>query len=171
MPAHPKVLGDVADSRPFDFRARVMPAETCARRVCVRVIAIARFGGEVDPADKGHAIVDDDRLLVVTVHRPFLWIQSALGPSAPDELVAHVPHISSRWTEEWEWRTGPGENPHVDTFCELGKQIAKHNLLTLAYECEIRREVPPRQMNVRTRLPQFLGDDRQSLTAIDEDID
>jgi hypothetical protein len=54
---------------------------------------------------------------------------------------------------------------------ELGKQIAKHNLLTLAYECEVRREVPPGQVNMGTRLPEFSGHDRQRLAAVDQDLD
>src|SRR5689334_2184389 len=54
---------------------------------------------------------------------------------------------------------------------KLGEQVAKHNLLALPYECEVRREVPPAQMNMRTRLLKLSGDDRQRLAAVNEDLD
>ena len=78
MPAHAEVVADVAHRGSFDARAGVVPADTHARGMVVRVVAVAGFGGEVDATDEGDPIVDDDRLLVMAVHRPFLGVQRAL---------------------------------------------------------------------------------------------
>jgi len=55
----------------------VVPAEGGARRVVLRVAAIAGEGGPVDPADERDSVVDDNRLLVVAVERPLTRVECA----------------------------------------------------------------------------------------------
>ena len=59
------------------------------RRMPIGVEAITRLRGEIDPADERHTIIDDDRLLVMAVHRPFLRIKCALDlrPSAQSSRI------------------------------------------------------------------------------------
>ena len=138
VPTHPKMLGDVSDSRPFDFRARVVPPETCARRMFVGVVAVAAFRREIDPSDERHAIVDHDRLLVVTVERAFLRVEAALDARVSDELVTHLPNVASRRAKERKRRSGPDEHTHVDAFGNFGEKVPKHDQLAVAYEREVR---------------------------------
>ena len=56
------MLGDIADRGAFDAGAGVVPTDIGARRVGVRVVAVARLGGQIDAADKRDAVVDHDRL-------------------------------------------------------------------------------------------------------------
>ena len=78
VPAHLEVFGDVGDGGAEDSGAGVVPAHLGAGRVLVGVVAVAGFRGEIDTADKGDAVVDHDRLLVVAVQRSFLGVQGAL---------------------------------------------------------------------------------------------
>ena len=47
-----------------------------------QVVPVAGLVREVDPADEGDPVVDDDRLLVVAVNRPLARIELALDPRA-----------------------------------------------------------------------------------------
>ncbi len=78
LPASAEVLCDVLDGRPFDPCARVVPTYGCARGMFRGVVAVAGLGGQVDAADEGDAVVDDDCLLVMAVQGPLLRIQCAL---------------------------------------------------------------------------------------------
>ena len=80
MPAHAEVLGDVGDRRALDPSADVVPADSRPRNVLARVVAVARLRRQIDSADESNAVVDHDRLLVVTVKRPFLRVEPAVDP-------------------------------------------------------------------------------------------
>ena len=54
-----------------------MPADRAAGRVIAGVEPIAGLRREVDSADEGDAIIDHDRLLMVTVQRAFLRVEAA----------------------------------------------------------------------------------------------
>ena len=80
VPAQPKVIGNVV--RPPDPRgARTRRATPTPARAgwWLRVVAVAGLRREVDAADEGDAVVDDDRLLVMAVHRPLARVRGALN--------------------------------------------------------------------------------------------
>ena len=165
------MLSHVGDRRPLDARAGVVPADVRARRVVVPVEAVARLGGEVDPADERDAVVDDDRLLVVAMHRPLLRVERALDLRLAHEAIAHLPHVLARGTEERQRCACPHQHANVDALRQLGEQVAEHDRLALPLEREVGREVPARQVDVRLRGAQRLRDRRQRLRAVDEDLD
>jgi hypothetical protein len=173
MPPHAEVLGDIADCGALDLRASVVPAyaQIWAVRMVVRVVAIAGFRGEINPAYEGDAIVDHDRLFVVAVERSFLRVEAALNFCVSDELVTDLPYVASRGTKERQRRSGPDEYAHVQALGELLEQVVKHDLLTVAYECEVRCEVPACQVDMRAGSLQLRRDDRQSMRAVDQDVD
>jgi hypothetical protein len=53
-----------------------------------RVEAVACQRGEVETADIGDAVVDDNELLVVAVHRALARVELHVDARAPRELVA-----------------------------------------------------------------------------------
>jgi len=138
VPAHAEVLGDIADRRAVDQRASVVPADGCSRWMLAAVVAVAGFRRGIEPADESDVIIDHDRLFVVAVQRSFLRVQGALDSRVSGELVAHLAYVASRWAKERQRRSGPGEYAHVHALGELGEEVAKHDLLTIAYECEVR---------------------------------
>ena len=73
-----KCSADVGDARAPRCARRRRASRRRRARMVVPVETVARFGGEVDPADERDAVVDDDRLLVVAVHRPLLRVERAL---------------------------------------------------------------------------------------------
>ena len=100
-----------------------MPAELRPRRMVASVAAVAAEARQVDAADERHSIVDDDRLLVMAMKRPFARVQSAGDRPRPPELVAHAADGSARWPEDGNRRTRPEEHAHVDAPCRLGQKI------------------------------------------------
>ncbi len=84
------MLRNVVDSGAFDPCRSVVPADRSAGGVVVRVEPVAGFGCQVDAADEGDAVVDDDRLFVMAVHRPLLRIEGALDlVSDRSDALAH----------------------------------------------------------------------------------
>ena len=67
-----------------------MPTEASARRVARSVETVAGEVGEVDATDECQLVVDDDELLVVTVHRALVRVQRA------DDLVAGAERFADR---------------------------------------------------------------------------
>ena len=165
------MLADVGDHGPLHPRAGVVPADVRARRVVVPVETVARLGGEVDPADERDAVVDDDRLLVVAMHRPLLRVERALDLRVADEAIAHLPHVLARRAEERQGCARPHQHANVDALRQLTEQVAEHDWLALALERKVGREVPPGQVDVRLGGAQCLRDRRQCLRAVDEDLD
>ena len=87
-----------------------LPWARC-RGVSIRVAAVE---GEVDPADEGDAVVDDDRLLVVRVECADARVRLALDGRLGAELLAHQPDVRTRGPEEADGRTTPEENADID---------------------------------------------------------
>lgn len=170
MPAHPEVLGNISDRGAFESRAGIVPAHARTRRMPIGVEAITRLRGEVDPADERHAVIDDDRLLVMAMHRPLFRIERALDLGGCGQLLSNPPHLTSGGTEERKGSTGPDQHPDLDAFGQFREEIPKDYVLAVALECEIRRKVPARQMNVRARSSELLRDRRQGLLAVDENV-
>ena len=134
------------------------------------VVPVSRLRGQVDAADECHLVVDHDGLLVVTVQRPFLGIERALDPGVCGQLPLHVAHLAARRPEQWERRACPGEHSHVDPFGELGEQVSQDGQAAVTLEGDARREVPAREMDVRSRLPELAGDARERCRAVDQDL-
>ena len=78
LPSEREVRGNVRHRRPGDARRHVVPADRAPGLMARSIPAIAIEGGEVDAPDVRDPVVDHDRLLVVTVHRPLARIQGAL---------------------------------------------------------------------------------------------
>jgi hypothetical protein len=53
----------------------------------------------------------------------------------------------------------------------LREEVAKHDLLPVAYECEVRCEVPACQVDMRAGSFQLRRDGGQSMRAIDQNVD
>src|SRR5947207_2810475 len=79
-PAESEVLGDVGDHPPADESGGVVPAERRPPIVRARVVAVAAVARQVDAAHARDAVVHDDELLVVAVHRPLLRVERNLDP-------------------------------------------------------------------------------------------
>ena len=171
VPPHPEVLGNVADRRPFDPGRRVVPPHRGAGRMLAQVVPVAGLVREVDPADEGDPVVDDDRLLVVAVKRPLARIELALDPRALCELVSHALDLAPGRAEERERSACPDEDPDVESLGQLREQIAKDKRGSLAHERKVGREVPAGDVHVRARCLQRIGDRRQRFGSVDEDLD
>ena len=145
-PPQPEVLGDVGDHRPLEPNARVVPPQPPSRRMVAPVEAVAGERRQIDPADVRDAIVDEDELLVVAVHRTLLRVQLHLDAGAVDELVAHLPHLAAIGMEERQRRARPREHAHRNPFRHLTEQCGQRRP-AVAQE-ETRREEPARKMDV-----------------------
>ena len=69
-----------------------MPAETVPVRMMRMIEAVAAELGQIDAADKGDLVIDDDDLLVVAVDRVLAGVQSALDSGAICEPVPDSAH-------------------------------------------------------------------------------
>ena len=136
-----------------------------------QVVPVAVLVREVDPADEGDPIVDDDRLLVVAVKWPFARIELALDPRALCELVSHSLDLAPGRAEERERSAGPDEDPDVESLGQLREQIAKDERGSLPHERKVGREVPAGDVHVRARRLQRIGDRGQRVRSVDEDLD
>jgi hypothetical protein len=108
---------------------------------------------------------------VVAVHRSFPRVEAALNLGVSDELVTDLPDVASRRTKERQRRSGPDEYTHVQALGELREEVAKYDPLTVAYECEVRCEVPACQVDMRAGSFQLRRDGRQGMRAVDQDVD
>ena len=169
-PTHPKVLGHVRDDGPPSRTLRSCQP-TCARATCwLESKRSPLSSGQVDPADEGEAIVDDDRLLVVAVQGTLVRVERAGDAGAVAQAVSHLPHHRSRRPEERQGGSRPGEHAHIDAGRELSEQVAQDQRVVAAREWEVGGEVPPGEVDVRRRRREFLGDVRKSFGAVDEHV-
>src|SRR5204863_4921874 len=125
LPAKAEVLGHVADRRPFEAASGVVPPEPFTSRVIAPVEAAPRVVGQVDPADEGDSVVDDDELFVMAVHRALPRVQRAADARAACECVAKLPALCSIRVEERKWRAGPAEHADVDTLRKAPEELAE----------------------------------------------
>lgn len=170
MPTHVEVLSHIRDGGTLEASARVVPADARTKRMPVRVIAITRLRREVDPTDERHAVIYNDRLFVMAVHRALVRVECALDLRMSGEIVADFPHLTSRGTEERQRSAGPDQHTDIETLGEIGKKVPKGDFVAGALESEAGRKVPSRQVNVRARLPKLLGDRRKGFLAVDQNL-
>jgi hypothetical protein len=95
-----EVLRYVRRRQPVYHGGRLVPSQLGARRMGGRVEPVTRIEGEIDPSDKGQPVVDDDRLLVVAVHRTLFAVELAANPGPAPQLIAHRTHLPARRPEE-----------------------------------------------------------------------
>ena len=68
-------------------------------------------------------------------------------------------------------RAGPHEHAHVDALGQLGQQRAGDDRRLAADELEVRGEVPARDVDEIARVLHGLGDLRQRVRAVDQDLE
>ena len=148
-----------------------MPADRRPRRVIARVVAVAGLGGEIDAADERHPVVDHDRLLVMAVHRPLVRVEAALNLRSRDQAIPHLPYRVPGRAEQRQRCPGPHEHSHLDALGKFGQQVPHHRRDSFADEGEVRREIPPCDMNMRPSLLEFSCNPRQRLRPVDQHFD
>ena len=164
------MLRNISYGGAFEARARIVPAHARARRMPIGVEAITRLRGEIDPADERHAVIDDNRLFVMAVHRPFVRIKCALDLRPSTQLLPNPPHVAPRGTEERKGSAGPDQHADIEALGQFREQIPKDYVLAVALERKVRSKVPPRQMNVRAGSSEFFRDRRKGLLTVDENV-
>ena len=107
LPTHREVVGHVTHGRAGDPGGHVVPAGGPSRRMFLPIPAVAVETGQVDATHECDSVVDDDRLLVMTVQRALARIERALDPGAGDELIANLPHVAAPGPEDRERRPRP----------------------------------------------------------------
>lgn len=122
-PAEEEVRRDLRHERALQAHAGVVPAERVARRMVAVVEPLAPERREVDPTDEGDPIVDDDELLVMTVHRSLVRVEGHRDARAANQLVAHAPHLSPIGMEERQRCAGPREHANVDPLRGVGEKL------------------------------------------------
>ena len=138
----------VRDGGSLDAGGSVMPAELRPCRMLAPVAAIAAEARQVDTTDKRHSIVDDDRLLVMAVKRPFAGVEGACDRPRPLEVVAHLSDGSAGRPEDGQWCTRPQEDAHVGAPCHLGQQVPQDDRRPGVAQHEVRGHEPSGQMDV-----------------------
>jgi hypothetical protein len=113
LPPKAEVGGDVCDGGAAETGRDVMPADLRPSGMRSRVEAVTVLGSEVHPTDKRNAVVDDDRLLVVTVERPLEAVERTANARLL-QLAGHLAYVAPRGAEERDRRAGPQENAHLD---------------------------------------------------------
>lgn len=104
-PTLEEVGADVGDSGTAQAGGCVVPSEPPMHGMSALIEAISTEGGEIDAADEGDLVVDDDELLVMAVQRTLLGVQGAahlrrrLASSMPSP-TAPSRRSSKRFIEE-----------------------------------------------------------------------
>ena len=164
------MLRDVGDCGALDAHRDVVPADDTSRRVILAVVGIPSVEREVDASDEGDAVVDHDRLLVMAVHEADAGVELAVDPVSQVEPLDHLPHFSSRRTEDRDRSAAPDQHAHVDPVGELGEQVSHDRGIVATRELELRREEAAGEMDVRLRSRQLFGDHRQERGPVDENL-
>jgi hypothetical protein len=158
----------VCDDRAFQAHAGVVPPEPAARRVVAVIEPVPRERREVDAANERDAVVDDDELLVMAVHRSFSRVELHLDPRALRELVAHRPHLATVGVEERQRGSGPGEHADVTAPGHVCEQVLQRR--PAVAHAEVGREEPPCNVDMRLRGRDGLDHPRQRLGSVDEEL-
>jgi hypothetical protein len=169
VPAQADVLGDVGDDRPLQPDARVVPPDPAAGVVTPPIEPVAGEGREIEPPDVCDAVVDENELLMVAVHRPFLRVERDLDPRPVHEPVAHRAHLAAVGVEERKRRARPRDDAHGDALRRLSEQPGERRAAVA--EPQSRREVPAREMDVGARGLHVGSDARERRRPVHEQLD
>ena len=170
-PAEREVILDVGERGSAQARADVVPAEPAPRRMVARVEPVAGVVGHVDAADERDFAVDDHRLFVMAVERVLARIDLAADPRAADQVVDALAHLLARRVKRRHRRARPHEHPDVDPLGRLGQQLAEHPRPLAPDELEVRRDVPPGDVDVVPGVLDRVRDRRERLRAVDEHVE
>src|SRR5436190_3107040 len=166
LPAEREVRGDVRRRRAFDPCRCVMPADSSGRQVCRRVEAVAAEVRQVEPADERDPPVEDHELLVVAVHRSLPVVESARDSRPTYEPLPQRARLRARRMEKRQRCSRPHEYADVGVARLLREQLAQGR----ASHSEVGREVPAGEPDRRARAANRVGDRRDHLAPVDEDI-
>ena len=107
----------------------------------------------------------------MAVHRPLLRIEQALDLCVPRQLFLHRAHVAARGAEQGERRARPDEHANVHPLGQLGEKVPQDERRAVPAQREAGCEEPARDVHVGTSLLQRVRDRRQSLSAIDQNLD
>ena len=170
-PAPREVVVHVGHRGSAQPRADVVPAQAPPGLVRARVEAVAGVVGEVDAVDEGQLSVDGDRLLVVAVEGVLARVHLAADARAARERPHGLADLRATRVEGRHGRPGPHEDAHVDALGQLGQQRPGDDRRLALDELEVRREVPTGDVDEVARVLHGLGDLRQRVRAVDEDLE
>ena len=153
-PAHREVRRDVAHRRSAENAGHVMPAQAAASRVPRLIEAVAGEIGQVDPADERDLVIDDHQLLMVTMQRTFMRIQSTNHRASSAELVSNAPHCAPGNRIEGQGRAGPQEHANRDARRHLSEQVVQDRRMVAPRQRELRRHAPTREVHALASRPQ-----------------
>lgn len=148
-----------------------MPTDLAASRMSAAVKTVARLVGEVDPTDERDPVVNDDRLLVVAMQWTFFRIQGAADLRSSTQLLAHRPHSAAGRPKQRQRRARPHQHTHLNPFGELGQHVTQNAYLARPRQREVSGKKPASDMDMRLRTFQLLRDPRQSVSAVDENLE
>ena len=112
FPPKSEVFGDVLYHRAFKANRNIVPPVAAASWMINPIPTIALEAGQVDAADEGDPVIDDDRLLVMAMHRAFARVKGTFDATPGLELIADLADIASPGTEHRHWSAGPDQDPH-----------------------------------------------------------
>ena len=102
----------------------VVPPDPVTRRVLARIETVAPKVRVVEPTHKGDLVVDDEDLLVVSMQWALMVIQQAMDACTSHEFVAGAFDVDAPDGRPRDQRTGPKQNPNIDSSGEFGQQFA-----------------------------------------------
>ena len=161
---------DIAHCRSAQRGRDIVPADAPPRRMSGAVAPIARKVGQVDPAHECHLVVDDHELLVMTMERALVRVESAHDVVVLAELLPDPSHDTPRYRIERQRGAAPQEHPHPRVRGGLGEQVAKQGRSISVGQGEPRRDVPARQVHMRTGPCDRRGHPCERVLAIDEHL-
>jgi hypothetical protein len=170
-PAEREVILDVGEGGAAQACADVMPAEPAPGRMVARVEPVAGVVGHVDAADERDFAVDDHRFLMMAVERVLARIDLTADPRATDQVVDALSHLLARGVKRRHRRARPHEHLDVDPLGRLGQQLAEYPRPLAPDELEVRRDVPPGDVDVVAGVLDRVRDRRERLRAVDEHVE
>jgi hypothetical protein len=165
------VVRHVGDDRAAQHRQRVVPADVATRLVRGRVVAVSGVRRQVDAADEGDPVVDDDELLVMAVQRPLLRVGHDFDLRPEAERMPGAVDVAAVGVEKRQRRARPEEHAHGDPLRQLGEQRPELDAPGTPHEREVRCDVPAGEVDVRTGACELLREPRQRLRAVHEHLD
>src|SRR6185312_1948166 len=107
----------------------------------------------------------------MAVHRMLAGIDRRLDRGLPRERVHRRLDLGPRRVEDRHRRARPDEHPDRNALGDLGEQVAHAQTLSAADELEAGRDVPAGDVDEPLRARDRVGDGRERLAAVDEDVD
>ena len=148
-----------------------MPAERASRWVALRIPSIAVEAGQVNATDERDPAIDNDRLLVVAVHRPLVRIQGTLDSSPGHEVSPNLAQITSPGPEHGDRRTRPDQHPNRDAGGDFGQQLLQDGWALTPSHGELGREMPTGEVHRGSRSCDGKCHRLQRVRAVDHDIE